>query len=199
MSEYYGVTRTPEYLMHYGVRGMRWGVRKAIERGDDARLSKAYQKAVKKLGKLSLNANQGVQKKIYSQAKRNMAVGAISSAGISAGLTAATNHGMSAANKAKYSAIAGLAGGVGGALINSRGIGAGRYASDRGHAKAIAKRDAWRKEMESTFKGTRYGGNAQRKFHSEITRISDASNPKGYVAGQYRKSVNELRRKRPRR
>ena len=105
MAEYYAVERSPEYLAHYGVRGMKWGVRKAIKRGDNARLSKAYQKAVKKLGKLSLNANQGVQKKIYSNAKRNMAVGAVSSAGISAGLTAAANNHTSIANRAKYAGI----------------------------------------------------------------------------------------------
>lgn len=28
MAQYYGVTRTNEYLMHHGVKGMRWGARK---------------------------------------------------------------------------------------------------------------------------------------------------------------------------
>ena len=28
MSEYYGVQRSEEYLAHYGVLGMHWGVRK---------------------------------------------------------------------------------------------------------------------------------------------------------------------------
>ncbi len=57
MAEYYGVTRTSEYLMHYGVRGMRWGVRKAIERGNDRALSRQYLKARKKLERLQARAN----------------------------------------------------------------------------------------------------------------------------------------------
>ena len=57
MAEYYGVTRTPEYLMHYGVKGMRGGVRKAIEKGNIKRLDRQWQKAQKKLTKLSNKAN----------------------------------------------------------------------------------------------------------------------------------------------
>ena len=32
MNIYYGITRSDEYLAHYGVRGMRWGVRKYIDK-----------------------------------------------------------------------------------------------------------------------------------------------------------------------
>lgn len=191
MAEYYGVTRTPEYLMHYGVRGMRWGIRKAIAKGDNASLSKHYHKAIKKLGKLSLNANQDVQKKIYSKAKANMLSGATMSGGMSAGLTAGLNSHLSIKDRLKYGGIAGAAGALGGAIINSKGIGAGRYASDRGHAKAVAKRNAWRKEMENSFKGTRYGGKEQRKFHQQITALSDQKDPKAYINKQYRKSIIE--------
>ena len=51
----YAIERSDEYLAHYGVRGMRWGVRKAREMGGArgaARLSKQYAKAQKKLAKL---------------------------------------------------------------------------------------------------------------------------------------------------
>ena len=30
MAEYYGVQRSEEYLAHYGIKGMKWGVRKEI-------------------------------------------------------------------------------------------------------------------------------------------------------------------------
>lgn len=52
MSSYYGVQRSSEYLAHYGVKGMKWGVRKAIQTGDSNRLGKNYYKAAQKLQKL---------------------------------------------------------------------------------------------------------------------------------------------------
>lgn len=57
-NEYYGVASTPmdDYLAHYGVRGMKWGVRKAIKTGDSQKLSKQYAKAQKKLEKLNARA-----------------------------------------------------------------------------------------------------------------------------------------------
>lgn len=52
----YGVERNDEFLAHYGIRGMKWGVRKAIKSGNSARLSKQYAKASKKLAKLEKRA-----------------------------------------------------------------------------------------------------------------------------------------------
>ena len=60
MPRYYGVIRNREpdsYLAHYGVMGMKWGVRKARERGDDAALSRQYKKAQAKLKKLEKKGN----------------------------------------------------------------------------------------------------------------------------------------------
>ena len=45
MAEYYAVERSPEYLAHYGVKGMRWGVQRALKRGDDNALQKHYKKS----------------------------------------------------------------------------------------------------------------------------------------------------------
>lgn len=202
-NEYYGVATThiDDYLAHYGVRGMRWGVRKAIARGDSARLRKAYMKATRKLGKLSLNANQDVQKKRWARTKAAMVEGGVTSAGLSAGLTAISNGHLSPKRRALISAAAGLAGGVGGALLNSNGFSSRRYSTDKGHAKAIAKRNAWEKEMRNTFKGTKYGGKQMKRFQKEIMRISDVKNPKQYVHGQYIRAqaeVNRLARKKRR-
>lgn len=44
MAEYYAVERSPSYLAHYGVKGMRWGVRRAKERGDEKALGRHYKK-----------------------------------------------------------------------------------------------------------------------------------------------------------
>lgn len=39
MSEYYGTpAASSDFLAHYGVKGMRWGVRKAIEKGNMTKL-----------------------------------------------------------------------------------------------------------------------------------------------------------------
>lgn len=51
MAEYYAVERSAEYLAHYGVRGMKWGVRRAIDKiRSNMRMSRNYMKAQKKLG-----------------------------------------------------------------------------------------------------------------------------------------------------
>ena len=49
---YYAVERSTDHLAHYGVKGMRWGVRMAIATGNQALLDKHYRKAAKKLAKL---------------------------------------------------------------------------------------------------------------------------------------------------
>ena len=52
MSEYYAVVRSTDHLAHYGVKGMKWGVRKAIARGNERALNRHFRKAAKKLRKL---------------------------------------------------------------------------------------------------------------------------------------------------
>ena len=52
MSEYYAVVRSTDHLAHYGVKGMKWGVRKAIARGNQKALDRHFRKAAKKLAKL---------------------------------------------------------------------------------------------------------------------------------------------------
>ncbi len=57
MNEYYGVPSTPteDFLMHYGIKGMKWGVRKQIERvGNRRPHSKGYMDAEKKLKRATM-------------------------------------------------------------------------------------------------------------------------------------------------
>ena len=49
---YYGVERSTDSLRHYGVKGMRWGVRKALVTGNQRALDRHFRKAAKKLRKL---------------------------------------------------------------------------------------------------------------------------------------------------
>lgn len=173
LDEYYGSPiANSDFLMHYGVRGMKWGVRKALERGDSVRLSKAYHKAERKLAKLSLNANQDLQKKQWQSVKKSMAAGSVASAGISAGLTAAANSHLPLKERLLTAGAAGLAGAAGGLLLNSTGASSRRYASDRGHQKAVEKRDQFAREMKSAFKGTKYGGKNVNKIMKQSARQS---------------------------
>lgn len=144
-TQYYGVERSSEYLEHYGVRGMKWGVRKAIERGDRQALSRHYRKAQVKLAKLSETARTG-----KGIAARRAAIGGASSALLSGATTYALNR-LQGANRASSAIAAGtaaLAGGAGGAILN-----AGR-ATNAEKRMAAQRRDKWKREMDRTFKGT---------------------------------------------
>ena len=175
----YAVDRSSEYLAHYGVLGMRWGVRRAKKYGDTAALRKHYARAAKKLEKLSMNANREVSRKRFAQAKSNMLTGGLASAGLSAGVTYGGNSGVQNPARIKTAALAGLAGGLGGALLNSEGIMSGRYISNAGHAKAIAKRDAWQREMRDAFSGTPFKkGSAADRMSAARSRAISSVKPK---------------------
>lgn len=61
MSNYYGVVRTDEYLAHYGIKGMKWGVQKAINKGSMRAYKHQYKKAVRHLNRLEKHANNGAK------------------------------------------------------------------------------------------------------------------------------------------
>ena len=63
MSEYYAVVRSTDHLAHYGVKGMKWGVRKAIAKGDTRALDRHFRRAVRKLAKLQ---DKGLNSKKYA-------------------------------------------------------------------------------------------------------------------------------------
>ena len=75
MAKYYGVERSEEYLAHYGVRGMKWGVRRAIASGNTKHLDRQWKKAQKKLAKLNDKADVDKQNKL---AKKYAKISAIS-------------------------------------------------------------------------------------------------------------------------
>lgn len=110
MNEYYGVATTPttDYLAHYGIKGMKWGVRKAIERGGrrgERALGRQYLKAQKKLAKLEKRALSG-----RKYAKRAALLGA--GAAAAGGLAATGTGGINAAMNAGGGALAGAGRGV---------------------------------------------------------------------------------------
>lgn len=87
-----------DFLMHYGIKGMRWGVRRAIKSKNDKRIARQYAKAQKKLEKLSKRANVEEQRKIaekYDKASKGARIAGRISLGIAAagtGLTSGINH-----------------------------------------------------------------------------------------------------------
>lgn len=104
MAHYYGVTRSEEYIAHYGIKGMRWGVRKAIEKGNDKKLSRLYRKSQKKLYKLNTKADIDMQKELAKRHTKR----AIASAGIGALGLAAYGGITSGARKALSEARTGI-------------------------------------------------------------------------------------------
>ncbi len=118
MSEYYGVASTPteDFIAHYGIKGMKWGVRKAIQSGSDRALRRQYKKASKKLAKLE---KLGANGKKY--AKRAAAYGA--GAAAAGGLAAAGTGGVATGIRYVGRGVKGAMKGVGGAMdVVGRGL-----------------------------------------------------------------------------
>lgn len=91
----YAIDRSEEYLAHYGVRGMKWGVRKAIASGGtgrgNRRLARQYAKAQKKLAKLEKRANSGSK---YARRAAALGAGAAAAGGLAALGTGGVASGM---------------------------------------------------------------------------------------------------------
>lgn len=92
-NEYFGAATTPmdNYLAHYGVRGMKWGVRKAIASGNKARLGRQYAKAQKKLAKLE---KQAANSKKYARRAALMGAGAAAAGGLAVAGTSGVARGI---------------------------------------------------------------------------------------------------------
>ena len=99
----YAVERSDEYLAHYGVRGMKWGVRKALAKGGVAgarALSKQYAKAQKKLAKLEKQAGKS---KKYARRAALMGVGAAAAGGLAARGTKVVSDTLGGVNERRIS------------------------------------------------------------------------------------------------
>lgn len=89
MSEYYAVQRSTDHLAHYGVKGMKWGVRKALAKDSykktDKALSRQYKKAQKHLQKLKIKADvqkQEAKAKIQGRKAIRSGIGTLGLTGI---------------------------------------------------------------------------------------------------------------------
>lgn len=154
---YYGVIRSPEYLAHYGVRGMKWGVRRAVQTANVRSLDRHYAKAREKLAKLNARANIGTVNKVREQTRKG-AIPSIATSALVSGLgTYAINRHLPTVSRLKYSAVNALGGAaLSGALVSADAIRLKRLTSKAGHAKAVQKRNEFAREMKKSFKGTKY-------------------------------------------
>lgn len=181
---YYAVERTGDHLEHYGVKGMRWGVRKAIERGNTRALSRHYNRAARKLERLTARTDKEYVSAVKkSQAKK--APGQALLGGLASGLgTFAINSHLPMAERLKY------AGAIGGGMALANGIASGienaeyrRMLSKKGYAKNTAKRKEFEKGMRDAFKGTEYAkqiNKTKSNIHGKLNTAKKLlSNPAG--------------------
>lgn len=176
MAQYYGVERSEEYLEHYGIKGMKWGVQKARDvmlrdkQAGERKLDRQYRKAQRKLEKLKDKADINKQTKIYNTRKANALSSALGGA-IAVGAGTAFNRMSRAsaikAGKSSYTAYATpIAGTVAATDAIVNGI-AAKIAKNRttkeGHAKAVNDVKNWQREMDTAFKGTKYGRSNKRR------------------------------------
>lgn len=182
--EYYGVAPSSDFFAHYGVKGMKWGVRKAIIYGNSAALSRHYNKAAKKLEKLTAKTD----KEFVAKSKRQAAKYAPASAvlgGLGSALgTFAINSHLPMKQRAAYAGIVGggsaLASGVASGIENLKYR---RMLSNTGYAKNKAKRKEFEKAMRESFKGTEY--------ENKIGETKNAINEKLNVAKQMMSNPNK--------
>ena len=168
MAKYYGVERSEEYLAHYGIRGMKWGVRRALEKGNMSKLSSHYARAIRKRATLKEQTNRKAQKeeaKAYAGGGAALlglgALGGLASYGSIKGQTA-LNRAISP--NSRYNTYMIPTGMIGMSALSAAGglaaIGAGAKsayrATKRGNKKAVEKHKRFSKEMDQTFsKSTR--------------------------------------------
>lgn len=147
-NEYYGVASTPteDFLAHYGVRGMKWGVRKAVQKGNDRTLARQYRKAEKKLAKLEKRANNG---KKYARRAAALGAGAAVMGGAAAAGTGRIGRGMESlgelARNSRNKTVRGI-----GSAVSSAGNAVNKFGRSTSMSNAI---------IEAGGKGIRAVGN----------------------------------------
>lgn len=185
--DYYGVSPSSDFFAHYGVKGMKWGVRKAIANKDSKALSKQYSKALKKAKKLNTKASVSKSQQEYKGRMSDAAA-----AGLTGVVTAGAPLGFRALTRSLNKRVFGIHGlipfdsettpyvttpiGAGllglGAYQAGKAIAAKRRTTAKGHAKAVSKAKNWQTEMKSAFKGTKYsqlpGATGQNKAYEYV-------------------------------
>lgn len=152
----YAVQRDDEYLAHYGIKGMKWGVRKAVESGNSRALGRAYRKASRKLARLEKRANNG---KKYARRAALLGAGAAAAGGLAAVGTTGVSRAMKDVGRTGRQAMLGASqvmGRAGNAIEN--------YGLTRGGNRKL------KKLARQTGFGMQKAGNASREFSNKFSR-----------------------------
>ena len=164
-NEYYGVATTPteDFLAHYGIKGMKWGVRKALKNNNMSKLAYHYQRAVNKNNTLKDRTsikNQKDDAKSYAAAGGALlglgALGGLASYGLIKGQKKLNNLILPNSPYEQYMVPTGLIGGsalsaAGGLASLGAGAASAYRATKHGNKKAIEKQKRFNKEMNRTF------------------------------------------------
>ncbi|MBP5168812.1 MAG: hypothetical protein ILP14_06375 [Oscillospiraceae bacterium] len=163
MNEYYAVVRSTDELAHYGVKGMKWGVRKALANRNERALDRHFRKAAKKLAKLQ---DIGTISKKYA--------------------AKAAAYGAAAAGTGTI-AIAGTKG-ISSALIRS----AKRLALKAENAQALMK-DAKNPQSLSFYGTKEKADKAAKRYENESVKYDKAAKRKTELSGKVDKWGDERR------
>lgn len=174
MASYYAIQRSDSTLSHYGVKGMKWGIRKAVDKaysgrthsasfhrvkdklqrlseermtnkiqkaqvyGRNRKVKRLYNKATEKLDELSKKADRNYQRGQHDQMKEDqsrMFWWSDSAGNLGSGPTKNTMVRV---------------------MNRIDGARSKRLTTDKGHAKAVKKRNDYAKQMARMFAGTNY-------------------------------------------
>lgn len=134
----YAIERNDQYLAHYGIRGMKWGVRKAIASGNSARLGRQYAKAQKKLAKLEKRA---ANSKKYARRAALLGAGAAAAGGLAAAGTEGVSKLLRGGSGIARKGLRGVGAGLN-SLGNAAGLAASRAGNMSHRSRAILGRSA---------------------------------------------------------
>ena len=163
MNEYYAVVRSADELMHYGVKGMKWGVRKALKKNNMSKLAYHYQRASRKRDILKDRTSRKDQKeeaKAYGTGGAALlglgALGGLASYGAIKGQTKLNDLIAPNSNYRMYRIPTGLIGmsglsAAGGLAALGAGAASAYRSTKRGNKKAVEKHKKFSKEMDSLF------------------------------------------------
>ena len=181
MHEYYGIPSQSDFFMHYGVKGMKWGIRKAVERTGYRQRSPGYSRIRQKLEDLQ---QKKIQKQI-NKVQKARAFGKIRKVRrmydkASEHLNELDKNANRTYNRAQVDQNKDMAHDLfwwGEGMTKNKYV---RYANwkdrrfnkklttNKGHAKAVRTRNAYADQMARMFKNTAYESQTKRAAKKKV-------------------------------